>query len=101
MEFDATKNYQMEPYLAYVKICTEFNHKECPQLNIRDFKNLYSIFCFDVSAQDEKLSVNGCDVTIHITKTSDFKAKAYCLVLEEKHCQIEVKGGKMFSISML
>jgi len=99
-KIEIDKTNQMEAYLNYVKMCLEF-HKECPQLNIRDFKNLYSLFCFDVSAQDEKLSVNGCDITIHVTKTSDFKAKAYCLVLEEKHCQIMIKGGKMFSIEML
>jgi len=100
MEFDAKKNYQTEPYLSYVKMCKEF-HKGCPQLNIRDFKNLYSIFCFDVSAQDEKLSINGCDITVHITKTNDFKAKAYCLILEEKHCQIMIKGGRMFTLEMI
>jgi hypothetical protein len=99
MEFDAVGNKQMEPYLAYVKMCKEFN--VIPQLNIRDFKNLYSIFCFDVSAQDEKLSVNGCDITVHITKSTDFKAKAYCLILEEKHCQIQIKNGKMFTVEMI
>jgi len=99
MEFDAVGNKQMEPYLAYVKMCKEFN--VLPQLNIRDFKNLYSIFCFDVSAQDEKLSVNGCDITVHITKSSEFKAKAYCLILEEKHCQIQIKNGKMFTVVII
>ena len=33
-----------------------------------DFQNLYSIFFFYISAQDDKLIVNGCTVTIEIEK---------------------------------
>ena len=63
----------METYLNYIKMCMEFHNN--PQLNIRDFKNLYSIFCFDVSALDEKLSINVCDITVLITKKMILKQK--------------------------
>ena len=64
MQFDIATNNQIEPYLAYVNLCKEFKNK--PQLNMLDFQNLYSVFCFDVSAQDEKLIINGCNLIIEI-----------------------------------
>ena len=48
MQFDLTKNNQVEPYLSYINLCKTYEIK--PQLNIMDFQNLYSIFCFDISA---------------------------------------------------
>ena len=97
MVFDSTKNYQMQPYQSYVQICKVFGVE--PQLNYPDFKDLYSIFCFDVSAQDEKLASNGCDVTIHINKDTAFKASCYCLILKESHSTINLKNGKMHMFS--
>ena len=66
-----------------------------------DFQKLYSIFCFDVSAQDEKLIINGCTVSIEIEKDSELICKAYCCILEEKEVEILIKGGKMYSINNL
>ena len=63
-----------------------------------DFKNLYSIFCFDISAQDEKLVVNGWTVIIEIEKDTGLKMKAYCCILEEKSVEILIRDGKMYSI---
>ena len=96
MQFDITKNNQVEPYLAYLNLCKIYKSK--PQLNIMDFQNLYSLFCFDVSAQDEKLLVNGCMVKLEIEKDSALELKSYCCILEEKSVEIEIRGGKMFSI---
>ena len=93
MIFDASKNYQLQPYNAYIKMCKIFGND--PQLNYLDFKDLYSIFCFDVSAQDETLASNGCDVTIHITKDTALQVKCYCVILEEKSATISLKNGKM------
>ena len=93
MQFDATTNNQAEPYYAYTKMCKVFD--KFPQLNYLDFRDLYSIFCFDVSAQDEKLASNGCDVTIHITKDTNLKVQCFCVILEEKLTTISLKNGKM------
>ena len=78
-------------------MCKHFGNN--PQLNYKDFKDLHSIFCFDLSAQDEKLASNGCDVTIHITKDAVFQAKCYCLILKEQHSTINLKNGKMYLLS--
>jgi len=64
-------------------------------LNLRDFKNYYSIFCFDVSEQDEKLAINGVNVTIEIEKDTKFTANCFCVILTEKQVNIELKSGKM------
>jgi len=93
LEFSFKKNYQLQPYLNYINMCKNFGNE--PQLSYSDFKNLYSIFCFDVSAQSDNLVINGCDVTIHITKDNLFTPKCYCLVLEEKHIDINLKGGRL------
>ena len=66
-----------------------------PQLSYVDFKNLYSIFCFDVSAQAYDIEKYGCDVTIHITKDEGLKLMCYCVILADKHVEIQVQGGKM------
>ena len=44
-----------------------------------DFIKLYSIFWFDLSAQDSEESL-GYQVTIHITKDTEFKAKCNCVI---------------------
>ena len=97
MEFDIGTYNMDEPYSNYLDLCNIFDKK--PQLNILDFMNLYSIFCFDVSAQNEKLVVNGCNITVEIEKDSALKLKSYIVVLEEKKVDILIKAGKMFSVA--
>ena len=97
LSFSSKDNYQALPYLNYIEMCNIFGVD--PQLNLRDFKNLYSIFCFNVSEQDEKLAMNGVNVTIEIEKDTEFKAKCYCVILTEKQVNIELKTGKMASLS--
>ena len=97
MVFDAIKNHQLQPYNFYIEMCKRFNNS--PQLNYLDFKDLYSIFCFDVSAQDERLASNGCDVTIHITKDTGLNVKCFCVILEEKTAKINLNDGKMHLFS--
>ena len=93
MDFDVENNENIFPYETYVQTCKDF--KTRPQLSLEDYKNLYSIFCIDVSSQDDKLAINNIDVTLHITKDSDFKAKLYTLILEEKAISMRLSGGKV------
>ena len=92
MKFDITKNDNVLPYKYYISMCKVFGND--PQLNLRDFMNLYSIFCFDFTAQDDEVT-NGYQVTIHIQKDTTFKAKCYCVILEEKKSTILIQSGKM------
>ena len=48
MKFDVTKNDNVLPYSHYVALCKVFAND--PQLNLRDFMNLYTIFCFVFTA---------------------------------------------------
>ena len=97
MTFDSATNDQIEPYDAYVKMCKNFGVR--PQLNYFDFRDLYSIFCFDITAQDDNLVSNGCDIIIHITKDPLLLVQCYCLILEEKVLKINLKNGMMHMIS--
>ena len=93
MEFNIENNENIFPYLNYIETCYDF--KVEPQLSLEDFKNLYSIFCINVSDQDDRLAINNVDVTLHITKDSNFKAKVYTLILEEKKIEMKLYGGKI------
>ena len=95
MKFDITKNNNCFPYMNYVSLCKVFGTN--PQLSLRDYMNLYSIFCFDFTAQDDE-ETNGYQVTIHIQKDTSFKAKCYCVILEEKKSTILIQGGKMINL---
>ena len=95
MTFDITKNKNVFPYSYYIEICKIFGNK--PQLVLMDFMKIYSIFCFDLSAQDSEESL-GYQVTIHITKDTDFKAKCYCVIFEEKKTNILIQDAKMSNL---
>ena len=97
LKFSYKDNYQALPYFNYIEMCNIFGVD--PQLNIRDFKNHYSLFCFNVSEQGEKLAMNGVNVTIEIEKDTEFKAKYYCVILTENQVNIELKTGKMSTLS--
>ena len=93
MKFDVTKNDNVLPYSHYVALCKIFAND--PQLNLRDFMNM--IFCFDFTAQDME-ETNGYQVTIHINKDTEFKAKCCCVILEEKKSTIGIQDEKMMNV---
>ena len=96
MEFDSKKNHQAKPYFSYISMCEKFGVD--PQLSYEDFKNIYSVFCFDTSDQDEKLAINGVNVTVEIVKDDKFVARCFCVMLVEKEVQIELNNGRMAQI---
>ena len=68
-----------EAYIMYESVCKVFGIK--PQLNPMDFKKLYTLYCFDLSAQDENLVKNGVNIQLCIKKSSAESLDAYCLIL--------------------
>ena len=95
MKFDVLKNDNVLPYSHYISLCQIFANN--PQLNLRDFMKLYTIFCFDFTTQDME-ETNGYQVTIHINKDTEFKAKCCCVILEEKKLTIGIQDGKMMNV---
>ena len=53
-----------------------------PPLNPNNFRNLYTLYSFDLSAQDENLVKNGVNIQLVIKKSSAEPLNAYCLILE-------------------
>ena len=96
MKFNAKNNEQAAPYFSYVNVCKAFGVD--PQLSLVDYKNLYSVFAVDLSAQDEFLSRNGVSVTIEIEKDTAFKAKVVCVILVENTSHIDFPGNKVTKI---
>ena len=97
MRFDIANNNYFEGYKAYKSVCDLFGNDA--QLSPLDWRNLYSIFCFDLTAQNEDLVKNGCDVTIKIEKTEGQEAfKAYAVALADSSYRIQVANGRMSKI---
>ena len=85
-----------ESYNMYSEICKVFGTE--PQLNPIDFRSLYPIYCFDLSAQDENLVKNGIQIQLEIKKSSSESLTAYCLILEDMSHVIKVINGQMTRI---
>ena len=95
LKFDITKNKEALPYSYYVEMCKTFENTS--QFNITEWQNLSSVFCFDLSCQDDEV-FSQYPVNIHITKDTEFVAKCYCIILEEKKSKITIIDEKMSSI---
>ena len=95
LEFDITKNKEVLPYSYYINVCNLFSNST--QLNILDWQNLYSIFCFDLTAQENEI-VNQYPITIHVKKDPEFKPVIYVVALEEKLNKINIIDGKMANV---
>ena len=61
-------------------------------LDIHDFDNLASIFCFDLSASEELLKKNGINVKLIIEKIV-FPCQAFAMYLEDNTYSIDYKKG--------
>ena len=86
-----------ESYNAYSEICKVFGVAD-PQLNPIEYRTLYPIYCFDLSAQDENLVKNGIQIQLEIRKSSAESLTAYCLILEDTSHIIKVVNGQMTRI---
>ena len=96
MEFSGINNSMSHPYRNYCEMCKTFGVE--PPLDYITFKKDYSIFCFDVSSQQEDLKKNGIDITLELEKSNNFDLKAFCLLLEDARYQIVTHDGNMIRI---
>ena len=97
IQFDYDKNFEMRPYLQYKLMCLNYGNE--PQLSYQDFKNLYSIFCFDVSDQDVNDVINGMKVNIIMEKTDGFQPDMIVVILLESLLEIELSGGEFSAVN--
>ena len=96
IEIEKSKNHLF--YLNYIKACKYFKNK--PQISLLEFRELYSIFCFDVSSQSENLCINGADITLHITKDVNYVGNCIVIILAEKFMELKIKAGKMMTLEI-
>ena len=97
--FDSTKNKMFYPYGSYIKACEERYGVE-PMLNYLDFRDLYTLFYFNLQAQDQSLINTNNTVSIQMKKTNAFQPEMYVHVKLEKNCYIDFKDKKFRSISL-
>jgi hypothetical protein len=82
MKFNFEQGDVAEPYLAYIESCYAFNYE--PQLNIVEFRDLYPVFCFNTSAQNEILK-NGNEAFVLIEKEGNDLVEIFTCCLEDCH----------------
>ena len=96
MRFDRTTNNYLEGYDAYRNACKKFGTS--PQLSPLEWRNIYPIFCFDLTAQNEDIIKNGCDLTIKIIKKNNVKFRVYAVTLLDAKHFIELNDGRMVRV---
>ena len=74
----------------YERIANKFGNISL--LDIHDFDNLATIFCFDLSASEELLKKNGVNVKLKIEK-NNFPCQAFVHYLEDNVYSIDYKKG--------
>ena len=93
----SSENIYLEGYNSYVEMCEKFGTN--PQLSAVEWRDLYPVFCFDLSSQPEDIANNGCDITIKMKKNnSNSMLKAHAVLLVETENKIEVNNGRMVRI---
>ena len=85
-----------EAYGYYIEMCKTFGVE--PQLNLKDFKDLYPIFCFDVSAQKQKADTETINIQLKVEKVGNIPVRGYALILEDTQHKIITKDRKMIRI---
>lgn len=96
MHFDKDTNNYLEGYDAYKNACRKFG--TTPQLSPLQWRNICPIFCFDLTAQNEDIIKNGCDMTIKINKKANGKFRVYAVALLDAKHFIELNDGRMVRI---
>ena len=94
---EGTTNVTRNIYPAfdlYERVAHKFGN--IAPLDIHDFDNLATIFCFDLSASEELMKKNGVNVKLNIEK-SNFPCTAYAMYLEDNVYSIDYKRGLITS----
>ena len=94
---EGTRNANRRIYPAfdfYERMTNQFGN--ISPLDIHDFENLATIFCFDLSASEELLKKNGVNVRLVIEK-NNFPCQAYAMYLEENIYSLDYKTGLITS----
>ena len=91
---DQTSRNIYPAFDLYEKITEKFGNISL--IDIYNFENLTTIFCFDLSASEELLKKNGVNVKLIIEK-SNFPCQAYALYLEDNVYSIDYKKGLITS----
>ena len=75
------QNDFMQAYTEYEEMC--YNFGIVPQLDPHDWRNLYPVFCFDCSSQNEDLKRGGITLRVNVTFNTNLEGnlRAYALLL--------------------
>lgn len=78
----------------YEKMCYKFGN--IPGLDINEFDNLYTIFCFDLSAAEELLKKGAVNVKLKIERNT-IACSPYVVILEDALYHLDYKTGLIVS----
>ena len=71
-----------------------------PNITPSDYKDLYPLFLFDVSAQSEKLKYSTTDIQIkmHFSRNVDAGTQAYAVFISDRLINFQSDGNKMSAV---
>ena len=100
---DALEEDYGRVYNAYLKACRADHSEDCvPAVSYREFKELYPIFCFDMTAQTESIFKNNSNIQIKVHYRLKTKPAADYRIMavfeEEVRTDIEFISGSVVKI---
>ena len=71
------------------------------QVNVPEFKSLYSILVFDVRKQSEKIKLVSVNIIVKMKFDNNVPAetKVYAIVISDRLCKLELNGSKLTLVS--
>jgi hypothetical protein len=90
-------NFENNNYaLAYDMVTDFISHENC-SIGYREFRNLYPIFVFDISKQNERMKESSIDIKIKAEFNSNIPddTHAYALILSDRIIHLQSDGDKM------
>ena len=88
----------MEAYTEYENMC--YNFGAIPQLDPHDWRNLYPIFCFDCSSQNDDLKKGGITLSVNtrFSTNPNGNLRVFAMLLEDNFSEINIINSVMTNI---
>ena len=89
----------MRFYNSYDALCKEFGNVAC--ITPKNYKNIYTVFSFDTSAQPEMAKNHPTYIRIKITRNTTTTIPSldyYVRVVYDRYCNLHYKEGRVSQV---
>ena len=97
MKYNNQNDY-MEAYTEYENMC--YNFGAIPELDPHDWRNLYPIFCFDCSSQNDVLKKGGITLRVNtkFNTNPNGNLRVFAMLLEDNFSETNIINSVMTNI---